>query len=111
VPYPSFWIIAAGLLLAVAFWFRFYRANRLLARQIEAERQRTKQMRELHLATIEALALAIDAKDHTTSNHISRVDTYATAVAREMGISGPLPCCTTSGSSACPSTSWPSPGR
>ena len=88
MPYPSFWIIAAGLLLAVAFWFRFYRANRLLARQIEAERQRTKQMRELHLATIEALALAIDAKDHTTSNHISRVDTYATAVAREMGISG-----------------------
>ena len=43
-------------------------------------------MGELHLATIEALALAIDAKDQTTHNHIGRVDAYATALAKALGM-------------------------
>ena len=44
-------------------------------------------MAELHLATIEALALAIDAKDQTAHNHIRRVQIYATALARALGMS------------------------
>ena len=36
------------------------------------------------MRTIEALALAIDAKDHTTHRHLHRVRTYALAVAKEM---------------------------
>src|SRR5687768_5186681 len=44
-------------------------------------------MGELHLATIEALALAIDAKDQTTHNHVARVEVYATALARTLGMS------------------------
>src|SRR5687768_9657535 len=43
-------------------------------------------MSELHLATIEALALAIDAKDQTAHNHIGRVQIYATALARALGM-------------------------
>ncbi len=35
-----------------------------------SERAHAQQMSELHLATIEALALAIDAKDQTAHNHI-----------------------------------------
>jgi hypothetical protein len=34
-------------------------------------------MADLHLATIEALALAIDAKDQTSQSHIRRVQLYA----------------------------------
>ena len=55
-------------------------------RRIDAERRNALQMSDLHLATIEALALAIDAKDHTTPNHIRRVQAYATGLARAMGM-------------------------
>src|SRR5262249_33718442 len=40
----------------------------------------------LHLRTIEALALAIEAKDHTTHDHLQRVRVYAIEVAKEMGV-------------------------
>jgi diguanylate cyclase (GGDEF)-like protein len=41
----------------------------------------------LHLATIEALALAIDAKDHTAGSHIRRVQYFARALAQAVGVS------------------------
>jgi diguanylate cyclase (GGDEF)-like protein len=40
-----------------------------------------------HLATIEALALAIDAKDQTAHYHIRRVQVYAIGLARARGMS------------------------
>ena len=43
-------------------------------------------MADLHLATIEALALAIDAKDQTAQSHIRRVQVYAAALARALGM-------------------------
>ena len=82
----SYWLIASVLLVAT-FWYRSLRANRMLAVRLEEERQRTEQMSELHLATIEALALAIDAKDQTTHNHVGRVELYATSLARALGMS------------------------
>ncbi len=44
-------------------------------------------MSDLHLATIEALALAIDAKDQTAQSHIRRVQVYAAGLARALGMS------------------------
>jgi diguanylate cyclase (GGDEF)-like protein/putative nucleotidyltransferase with HDIG domain len=82
----TFWLIAS-VLLAATFGYRTFRANRSLAVRLEEERRRTQQMGELHLATIEALALAIDAKDQTTHNHIGRVDAYATALAKALDMS------------------------
>ena len=41
---------------------------------------------DLHLATIEALALAIDAKDQTAQSHIRRVQVYAAGLARALGM-------------------------
>ena len=58
-----------------------------LRAQLAKERRHAQQMSELHLATIEALALAIDAKDQTAHNHIGRVQIYATALARALGMS------------------------
>ncbi len=43
-------------------------------------------MATLHLRTIEALALAIEAKDHTTHDHLQRVRVYAIEVAKELGV-------------------------
>ena len=43
---------------------------------------------DLYLATIKSLALAIDAKDQYTHQHILRVQRYAVAVAKHMGIAG-----------------------
>jgi len=40
----------------------------------------------LYLSTIEALAQAIDAKDHFTHGHIRRVQLYAGRLARELGM-------------------------
>ncbi len=47
---------------------------------------RDRQLSGLHLATIEALALAIDAKDQTTSRHIRRVEWLARALANAVGL-------------------------
>jgi hypothetical protein len=45
--------------------------------------------RRLHMRTIEALALAIEAKDHTTHEHLRRVRVYAVEIGKQLGLSGP----------------------
>jgi diguanylate cyclase (GGDEF)-like protein/putative nucleotidyltransferase with HDIG domain len=54
--------------------------------RIEEERLNCQQMVDLHLATIEALAGAIDAKDQTGPDHIRRVQAYAAGLARALGM-------------------------
>ena len=54
--------------------------------QVAAEKQHVEQVCALHLRTIEGLALAIDAKDHTTHQHLHRVRTYAIEVGKELGL-------------------------
>ena len=56
------------------------------AQRVEAERQHVEEVCALHLRTIEGLALAIDAKDHTTHEHLHRVRTYAIEIARALGL-------------------------
>ncbi len=69
-----------------------YQAN--LARSAEREHHitelRTKQaqLSDLYLATVKSLALAIDAKDQYTHQHILRVQHYSEALATEMGLKG-----------------------
>lgn len=46
------------------------------------------QLADLYLATIKSLALAIDAKDQYTHQHILRVQRYAVAIAKQMGLTG-----------------------
>ena len=43
-------------------------------------------MDRLYLSTVETLAMAIDAKDDVTHSHVRRVQAYATALARAMGV-------------------------
>ena len=69
---PSAWPIPVAS-LAVYFALRVYRQARRMA--------------NLHLATVEALAIAIDAKDQTGHHHIPRVQIYARGLARAVGMS------------------------
>jgi diguanylate cyclase (GGDEF)-like protein/putative nucleotidyltransferase with HDIG domain len=64
-----------------------YRSYKIYMGRIEDEQRHVREMADLHLATIEALALAIDAKDQTSQSHIRRVQLYAASVAKSMGMS------------------------
>ena len=56
------------------------------AKQVAAEKRHVEEVCALHLRTIEGLALAIDAKDHTTHEHLHRVRTYAVEIAKDLGL-------------------------
>jgi diguanylate cyclase (GGDEF)-like protein/putative nucleotidyltransferase with HDIG domain len=74
-------------LLVVPVIYLFYRSYRLYLGKLEDEKRHVEEMANLHLRTIEALALAIEAKDHTTHDHLQRVRIYAIEVAKELAIS------------------------
>jgi diguanylate cyclase (GGDEF)-like protein/putative nucleotidyltransferase with HDIG domain len=73
--------------LAAAPLYLTYHTYKVYLGRIEDEQRHVRELGNLHLATIEALALAIDAKDQTSHTHIRRVQLYATAVARALGMS------------------------
>jgi diguanylate cyclase (GGDEF)-like protein/putative nucleotidyltransferase with HDIG domain len=73
--------------LAAAPLYLTYRTYKVYLGRIEDEQRHVREMADLHLATIEALALAIDAKDQTSQSHIRRVQLYAASVARALGMS------------------------
>ncbi len=55
--------------------------------RVRSSMSHAEQMTDLHLRTIEALAIAIDAKDETTHDHVQRVQIYATGMGRMFGLS------------------------
>jgi len=75
-------------LLLVPAVYVIYRSYRLYLGKLEDEKRHVEEMANLHLRTIEALALAIEAKDHTTHEHLQRVRIYAIEVAKELGVTG-----------------------
>jgi len=56
------------------------------ARVEDADRH-VAQVNELYLSTIEALAMAVDAKDQITHGHIRRVQVFALELAKRLGVS------------------------
>src|SRR5579859_7255119 len=76
-------------LLMVPAVYLIYRSYRLYLGKLEDEKRHVEEMANLHLRTIEALALAIEAKDHTTHEHLQRVRVYAIEVGKELGVKGP----------------------
>jgi diguanylate cyclase (GGDEF)-like protein/putative nucleotidyltransferase with HDIG domain len=63
-----------------------YRTYKVYMGRIQDQQRHVAQVSDLHLATIEALALAIDAKDQTAQTHIRRVQVYAAGIARALGM-------------------------
>lgn len=78
------WRLTLFILPVVYVIFRSYR---LYLGQLEREKEYAEQMAALHLRTIEALALAIETKDHTTGTHLRRVQVYARELAKELNLS------------------------
>ena len=75
-------LLAAGPLVAVIFaTCHFY------FKQSDERAKATERISRLHLATVEALATAIDAKDEITHDHVYRVQVYAAGLARHFGLS------------------------
>ena len=66
--------------------YLIYRSYRLYLGRLEDEKCHAQQVAALHLRTIEALALAIDAKDHTTHHHLQRVQIYAMELAKDLNL-------------------------
>lgn len=78
------WQTSLLVLLAL---YSLYRSYLVYIERLEGERQHAGEVANLHLRTIEALALAIEAKDQTTHDHLQRVRLYAMEVARILKLS------------------------
>src|SRR5580658_9465744 len=79
------------LVLPLVYWI--YRSYHLYLakladekKQVEIEKGNAENVANLHLRTIEALALAIEAKDLTSHQHLQRVRVFAVEVAMELGL-------------------------
>jgi diguanylate cyclase (GGDEF)-like protein/putative nucleotidyltransferase with HDIG domain len=73
------------IIVPAVYWI--YRSYRLYLGRLEDEKRHVEEMASLHLRTIEALALAIEAKDHNTHDHLKRVRIYALEIAKDLGLS------------------------
>jgi diguanylate cyclase (GGDEF)-like protein/putative nucleotidyltransferase with HDIG domain len=73
-------------LLLCAPLYLTYRTYKVYVGRIDDERRHVQEMADLHLATIEALARAIDAKEQTAQSHIRRVQVYAAGLAKSLGM-------------------------
>ncbi|MGE3845183.1 MAG: HD-GYP domain-containing protein, partial [Vicinamibacterales bacterium] len=87
--------VAAGLARYGGLWWSVlvsvpayltYRSYRSFIDRIEDERAQVRQLADVQLATIEALALAIEVKDRTSHAQVHRMQVYAEGLARELGM-------------------------
>ncbi len=75
-------VTAVGFLVVAS--FLAYRAH------VKSLEQNTKQIKEfsrVHLATVEALATAIDARDQVGHGHVRRTQIYAVGIGKVLGLS------------------------
>ena len=80
------WQIAMLVLPGV---YLMYAAYHFYLGRLQTEKAHAEDIAALHLRTIEALAMAIDAKDQTTHEHLQRVTIYASEIGKELKLSGP----------------------
>jgi len=73
-------------LLTLPVVYLIYRSYRLYLGKLADEKRHVEEMADLHMRTIEALALAIEAKDQTTHDHLQRVRVYAVEVAKDLKV-------------------------
>ena len=81
-------------LLVLPVLYAIYRSHRVYVERLEeAAKHAQEQLRHaeelaaLNRRTIETLALAIEAKDQTTHDHLARVEVYAIEIGKELGLS------------------------
>src|SRR5947208_16883372 len=72
-------------LLAFPIVYWIYRSYQTYLGRLEAQKKHAEEIAALHLRTIEALSLVIEAKDHTTHDHLRRDQVYAIEIAKDLG--------------------------
>ncbi len=80
-------VLPAAYLVYQTFHMHIGGLNQALERS-EQDKRHAEETAKLHLRTIRALALAIEAKDTTTGEHLNRVQTYAMELAKDFGLQG-----------------------
>ena len=73
-------------LLVLPVVYLIYRSYHQYLERLEDEKNHATEMADLHLRTIEALVLAIEAKDQTTHDHLRRVQVFAVEVGKGLGL-------------------------
>jgi len=81
LPPPTYLVIAVIIVAAV---WASARAVRMLRGRLEGATRELLDLRDLHQATLEAVALAIDGRDPAARGHVRRVQRYSLALARLM---------------------------
>jgi putative nucleotidyltransferase with HDIG domain len=76
-----------AVVLTVPVIYFVYRSYSLHLGRLQSAKEHAQEIGDLHWRAIEALALAIDAKDETTHNHLLRVKVYAAEIGRDMNMS------------------------
>jgi diguanylate cyclase (GGDEF)-like protein len=66
--------------------FLTYRLYKVYLGRMDDDRRHVRELSDMHVATVEALAMAIEAKDATARSHVRRVQYYATELARTIGL-------------------------
>ena len=69
-------------MIAATFW-----TYKIYFERVNNKTREAEELSRLHLATVEALATAIDAKDQTTHCHVRRVQIYAEGLGKLLGLS------------------------
>lgn len=87
IPFVFVGILIIGL---VHLLYRFDEQRVSEVRRSEkAKARHIQEMADLHMNTIESLAIAIDAKDQTTHGHVRRTQIYATEMGKLLKVSEP----------------------
>lgn len=66
-----------------------YVAYKAAATQVDEAQRHVREVEGLYRATVETLAIAVDAKDQVTHGHIRRVQRHTIALAKALGVSDP----------------------
>jgi diguanylate cyclase (GGDEF)-like protein/putative nucleotidyltransferase with HDIG domain len=72
----------SSIIIAVPILAITYLTYKNYLNKVRASMNHVQEVSDLHLRTIEALAIAIDAKDEVTHDHVHRVQIYATGLAK-----------------------------
>jgi diguanylate cyclase (GGDEF)-like protein/putative nucleotidyltransferase with HDIG domain len=76
------YVLLSVLVIAPFFW-----THKIYFERVNAKTREAEELSRLHLATVEALATAIDAKDQTTHCHVRRVQIYAEGLGKLLHLS------------------------
>jgi diguanylate cyclase (GGDEF)-like protein/putative nucleotidyltransferase with HDIG domain len=83
---PSGWSKQSFLAMALPAAFVIYLGAHLYTTWLANRKEHLEEISALHQRTIECLALAIEAKEHSAHDHLIRLRVYAVSIARELGM-------------------------